>query len=84
MRKDIAKAIGEVFERAEAARVSSGVDEAAAWLERSEDAERDALAALCAFKCATVADVNARAEYLAGLDGVSPKAAAAALAAPIA
>ncbi|WP_395696623.1 hypothetical protein [Methylocella sp.] len=82
--KDIAAIINGLFDQAEEARRVSGVDDAESALEWAEDDKRRAMAALMRFKCASVADVNARAEYLAGLDGISNTATAAALAAPLA
>lgn len=67
-RKDAERIIRGAFDQAKEARRASGVDEAAAELEHAEGAEREALAALCGFRCATVNDVNLRAEYLAAID----------------
>ncbi|ACK51709.1 hypothetical protein Msil_2790 [Methylocella silvestris BL2] len=63
-RKDITKVVRDAFAKVEEIRRSSGIEEAERDLVWARDGEQNALKALCGFKCATLAEVNHRADYL--------------------
>lgn len=82
--KDVTAIVDDMFAQAEDARRVSGVEDAGPAFEWAEDDKRRAMADLMRFKCASAADVNARAEYLVGLTAADLYAGAAGLDAPLA
>jgi hypothetical protein len=75
--KDAEKIVIETFDRRARILQSSGIEVAETDLASARDKDREAMTALCDFRCATLKEVHLRADYLSALDSRSLMSASA-------
>ena len=79
--RDAEKIVMETFERRDRILESAGIEAAERDLASARDKDREAMTALCDFRCGSIKEVHVRADYLSTVDrrSLTPDSAIAAL-----